>query len=234
MCGRFALTISPTALAKLFQLDEVPVLEPRYNIAPSQAVAAVIKGREEAKRILKWMQWGLIPFWAKDPGIGMKMINARAETAAEKPAFRDAFSHKRCLVPASGFYEWQKIGKEKQPYFIRLRDEECFAMAGLWQRWESKDGHTIESCNILTTDSNALMTPIHNRMPVIIDPHHFELWLDCARAAKDRLQQLLTPFPAHRMEAFPVSKSVNRPAHDAPDCVAPLPESSAGPELFGS
>lgn len=232
MCGRFALTISPVVLAKLFQLDEVPELEPRYNIAPSQAVAAVVKGREEAQRILKSMQWGLIPFWAKDPGIGMKMINARAETVVEKPAFRDAFAHKRCLVPASGFYEWQKHGKAKQPYFIRLRDEECFAMAGLWQRWEGQDGRIIESCNIVTTESNPLMAPIHNRMPVILAPDHHELWLDCDPVEKGRLLKLLTPFPAKRMEAYPVSKRVNRPTHDGPDCVAPLPESPASPDLF--
>jgi putative SOS response-associated peptidase YedK len=232
MCGRFALTISPQALAKLFQLEEVPELEPRYNIAPSQAVAAVVQGREEARRILKMMQWGFIPFWAKDPGIGMKMINARAETAAEKPAFRDAFAHKRCLVPASGFYEWQKRGKAKQPYFIRLQNEECFAMAGLWQRWEGQDGRIIESCNILTTESNALMTPIHNRMPVILAPDHYELWLDCDPAEKERLQQLFRPLPAETMEAYPVSKSVNRPTHDAPDCVTPLSENPASGGLF--
>ncbi len=236
MCGRFALTISPAGLAKLFELDELPALEPRYNIAPTQAIAAVLKGRDEARRILKMMQWGLVPFWAKDPGIGLKMINARSESVAEKPAFRDAFAHKRCLVPASGFYEWQKQGVQKQPYFIRLRDADGFAMAGLWQHWEGEDGQVIESCNILTTDSNEFMQPIHDRMPVILPPENYDLWLDSDTADKERLLQLLRPFPGDRMEAYPVSKSVNRPAHDAPDCIEPLQQGDgpeAAPGLFG-
>jgi putative SOS response-associated peptidase YedK len=235
VCGRFALTISPTALAKLFELDEVPEFEPRYNIAPSQAVSAIIQGRQEAQRLLKQMRWGLIPFWAKDISIGMKLINARSETAAAKPAFRDAFSHKRCLIPASGFYEWQKQGKQKQPYFIRLSEEEAFAMAGLWQRWEGKDGQVIESCNILTTRANKLVKPIHDRMPVILPAAHHQAWLDTTTTASESLQDLLVPYPAETMTAHPVGKQVNRPAHDSPDCIAPVnleDGTPAPPDLF--
>ncbi len=236
MCGRFALTISPTALAKLFELDEVPELEPRYNIAPSQAVAAILRGQEEARRLLRMMQWGLVPFWAKDPGIGARLINARAETAAEKPAFRDAFARKRCLIPASGFFEWQKRDQDKQPYFIRPRGEECFALAGMWQRWQGKDGQVIESCSILTTGANDLMRPIHDRMPVILQPDRHALWLDTAVNDPERLSPLLKPYPATAMTAYPVSKRVNRPAHDTPDCIAPLAGAegfTASPDLFG-
>lgn len=238
VCGRFALTISPTALAKLFELDEVPDFEPRYNIAPSQAVAAIVQGRQEARRILKQMRWGLIPFWAKDISIGMKLINARAETAAEKPAFREAFTQKRCLIPASGFYEWQKGGKQKQPYYIKVCNAQAFAMAGLWQRWEGQvDQETVmvESCNILTTDANELVRPIHNRMPVILPVANHATWLDTEATDRKKIQSLLVPYPAAAMTAYPVGRQVNRPAHDAPDCIAPLATgngASGAPDLF--
>ncbi len=232
MCGRFTLSVSPEVLAKLFELDEVPDLEPRYNIAPGQAVAAILAGRGEARRILRMMQWGLVPHWTKDPGIGARLINARSETVAEKPAFRQAFARQRCLIPASGFYEWQNRANGKQPWFARLRDEECFALAGLWQRWEGEDNLVIESCNILTTPANDLMRNIHPRMPVILPPADHELWLDPSTEDRTRLQQLLLPFAADEMTAHPVGKQANRPAHDAPDCILPLPPPDQPGDLF--
>jgi putative SOS response-associated peptidase YedK len=235
MCGRFALSISSVVIAKLFELDEVPDIQPRFNIAPSQPIAAILRqGRQEAKRILKQLQWGLVPFWAKDPSIGSRMINARSETVAEKPAFRHAFARQRCLIPASGFYEWQKVKGGKQPFFVRLQDEDCFAMAGLWDRWQGKE-KIIESCNILTTDANELMKPIHNRMPVILKPEDYALWLDPEKTEKEQLLELLRPFSPNAMVAFAVSRRVNHPTHDAPDCIDPLPEKKGGEnQLFES
>jgi len=225
MCGRFSLSITPEVLAKLFELDETPDLDPRFNIAPNQAVAAILRGREEARRTLRLLRWGLIPFWAKDPGLGARMINTRSETVAEKPAFRQAFAQQRCLVPATGFFEWQEREQDKQPFFIRMRDESCFALAGLWQRWEGQDhrkGEVIESCSLLTTTANDLIRPIHHRMPVILRPEDHDLWLDPAVKDKEQLQHLLLPFEAAALEAYPVSRRVNRPDHDAPDCIEPM------------
>ena len=229
MCGRFALTISPLALAKLFQLDEVPELEPRYNIAPSQAVAAVVKGREDAQRILKMMQWGLIPFWAKDSSIGSRMINARSETVAEKPSFRAAFRRRRCLVLADGFYEWQKLDGAKQPFYVTLQDREAFAFAGLWERWEGSENGVVESCTLLTCEPNDLLHPIHNRMPVILNPEDYSLWLDSGFQEAERLQALLCPYPSGRMQAYAVSRYVNSPRHEGPECIVPVDDAGATP-----
>jgi len=233
MCGRFALTISPTALAKLFQLDDVSSLEASYNIAPSQPVASVVQPDDSSERILKMFRWGLIPHWAKDPAIGNRMINARCETVAEKPAFRSAYKSKRCLIPADGFYEWQKLKRGKQPFFIHLHDKIPMAFAGLYQHWHAPDETVIESCTILTAAANDLMKPIHDRMPIIVAPADFPLWLDNITYKPKQLEKLLQPFPADKMIAYPVSTFVNSPRNNTPQCLEPIdPETSKGKNLF--
>lgn len=231
MCGRFTLTDPDADLAEQFNLPDVPDLQPRYNIAPTQPVAAVRVAAESAARELALLRWGLIPFWAKDPGIGARMINARSETAAEKPAFRAAFRRRRCLVLADGFYEWQKENGGKQPFYIRLRDGQPFAFAGLWESWKGEGETVIESCTLLTTQPNDLIHPLHNRMPVILHPRDYALWLDPEMQAAERLKPLLRPYPFEEMVAYPVSRFVNKPQNDDPRCIEPLPEDRPLPGL---
>jgi putative SOS response-associated peptidase YedK len=228
MCGRFTLTDPDVGLAVQFNLPEIPDMQPRYNIAPTQPVAAVRVARENQAREIVMLHWGLIPFWAKDPAIGSRMINARAETAAEKPAFRAAFRRRRCLVIADGFYEWQKQNGAKQPFFIHLRDRRAFAFAGLWEHWEGPDGSVIQSCTLLTCEPNDLVRAVHNRMPVILDPAGYDLWLDPQVDDPDAIQPLLRPYPAQRMDAYPVSRFVNSPGNDSPTCIEPLPDAGDG------
>lgn len=223
MCGRFTLISSAEDLVEQFQLFEVPSLSPRYNIAPSQPVATVRQSPGNGGRELALLRWGLVPFWAKDPSIGARMINARAETAAEKPSFRAAFRQRRCLVPADGFYEWQQQAQGKQPFYIRLRDERTLALAGLWEHWEGTEGATIDSCTVLTTQPNDLIRPLHSRMPVVLGPQDYDLWLDPNVQSPERLQPLLRPYPSGEMVAYPVSKWVNSPQNDGPRCIEPLP-----------
>ena len=222
MCGRFTLRTPPQALASLFDLPEAPPVEPRYNIAPSQPVLVVRLHPQTGQREFTFLTWGLVPFWAKDVKIGYRMINARAETVAEKPAFRAAYKYRRCIVPADGFYEWQKRDGGKQPYFIRMKDDRPFGIAGLWERWESPDGSVVESCTLLTTEPNERLRPLHNRMPVILAPEDYEPWLDVQGASPLVLQALLKPYPASQMEAYPVSTYVNSPRQEGPACVEPL------------
>jgi putative SOS response-associated peptidase YedK len=199
----------------------------RYNIAPTQSVVAAIgQFSDNTQRQLRWMQWGLIPSWAKDPKIGSKLINARAETVAEKPSFRSAFRQRRCLIPADGFYEWQQVegSRQKQPYFIRLQDERPFAFAGLYDRWASPDGEVLETCTILTTTANELIAPIHDRMPVILYPQDYDFWLDTSSFESERLQALLIAYPSVSMTLYPVSTMVNSPKNDRPECQQPLNE----------
>lgn len=221
MCGRFTLTVDPAQLQEQFRLSEAPAQEliPRYNIAPSQAVAVVAN---EAERKLDLYQWGLIPSWAKDPKIGNKMINARAETLAEKPAFRAALKRRRCLVVADGFYEWKKDGKGKVPMLVQMRDGRPFAFAGLWEVWHSPEKGPIRTCTIITTSPNALLEPIHNRMPAILQPEDYDRWLDPRELPADETVPLLRPFDASQMRAVPVSTLVNNPAFDSPECVLPV------------
>lgn len=222
MCGRFTLLIPGEELAETFALDSTPSVEPRYNIAPTQPVAVVRHNQDRDRRELVYMHWGLIPFWAKDPSIGSRMINARAETVAEKPAFRAAFKYRRCIIPASGFYEWQKQNGGKQPHYIHHKDGSPLAFAGLWEHWQSPDGSELESCTILTTAANEIMGPLHNRMPVILDPADFGDWLHSDGQGQDRLHHLLRPADDELLTAYPVSTFVNRPQNEAPDCIAPL------------
>ncbi|PHJ60457.1 hypothetical protein VF14_14740 [Nostoc linckia z18] len=222
MCGRFTLNQPVEALAKIFDVQQLPDLPAEYNIAPTQKVATLLQNPESKKREFQQLHWGLIPSWAKDPGIGAKTINARAETVAEKPAFRSAFKHRRCLVLADGFYEWQRQQGKKQPFYFRLQDGQPFAFAGLWERWQSPSNEEITSCTILTTAANELLQPIHERMPVILDPQDYDLWLDSQVQTPQTLQQLLRSYPAAAMTAYPVSTLVNNSRHNSPECIVPM------------
>jgi len=222
MCGRFALFTLSENLARQFGVSGAPAVSPRYNIAPSQAVDAVRAAATGGGREVASLRWGLVPSWAKDAAIGNRMINARSETVREKPAFRNAFRRRRCLIPASGFYEWQRREGQKQPYFVTMRDERPFAFAGLWDRWQGPDETAIESCTILTTAANAVVAPIHDRMPVIVSAAEYERWLDPALQDTEPLDGLLVPFPSEEMAAYPVSAKVNAPSNDDAECVAPL------------
>ena len=216
MCGRYTLRTPVETLAERFEIDDAPSsIAANYNVAPTQGVATVLV--EDGKRKLEMLHWGLIPSWADDPSMGNKMINARAETVAEKPSFRKAFRNHRCLVLADGFYEWQKGANGKQPYYIRMEDDSPFAFAGLWESWQN--GREIRSATIITTDANDVVTPIHNRMPVILHPEDYGLWLDPDFDEKEPLTTLLKPYPAEAMEAYPVSRSVNSPSNNEPSII---------------
>ena len=220
MCGRFSLSKSSQDVADLFRVQDLPGLSPRYNIAPSQPVAAVLVPPGATDRQLQHLVWGLVPPWADDPA-GSGMINARSETAATKPSFRSAFRYRRCLIPADGFFEWQKQPGGKQPHFIALQGQALFAFAGLWEHREGPDGSALDSCAILTTEPNALCATIHNRMPVILPAEAYDPWLDPANQNAAELQPLLGPFPPEQMTAFAVSRHVNSPRNDDPTCIAP-------------
>jgi putative SOS response-associated peptidase YedK len=217
MCGRYALTSPPEVIAQRFDLLWIPELEAHYNMAPSQMIPVVRdlgQGRE-----LTLLKWGLIPSWARDSAIGVKLINARAETLADKPAFRSAYRHRHCLIPADAFYEWQPIGGRKQPHCIRMTDRAPFAMAGLWERWASPSGQPVETCTIITTAANTLVSALHHRMPVILAPGDYTAWLD---AGNPNAQQLLQPFPSERLTSYPVTLRVNNVKNDDAGCLAPL------------
>ena len=224
MCGRYVLTAPGEVLAELFELDERPHLVTRYNIAPTQEVA-IVRARPEGGRELATVSWGLVPHWAKERAIGNRLINARAESLAEKPAFRDSFEKRRCLVLADAFYEWQKVDGRKQPWLLRLRGGGPFGFAGLWSTWRDRQsGEELESCTIVTTAPNELAAPIHDRMPVIVAQARHAEWLAPATVESAALAGLLVPYPADEMEAFPVSTWVNAPQHDDPRCVEMLPQ----------
>lgn len=239
MCGRFYLTTSADVLAQLFGIELARVADlrgpawgPRYNIAPSQEIAIVRVNEEVGQRELTLARWGLIPRWAKEPDIGTRTINCRAETADTKPGFRASFFGRRCLIPADGFYEWKVLGDgSKQPVLIRARAssgdtcERPFAMAGLWDRWESPDGSPVDSCTILTTEASEFVRPIHDRMPVIVRPSDHEAWLGAGETSRQdvtRLKNLCRPYPAELLTAHPVGRLVNSPRHDDPRCVQPV------------
>ena len=219
MCGRFIQYTAGDRLADHFHLPAAPELTPRYNIAPSQPVGA-IRIASGASREWVVLRWGLIPAWAPEPRTAYSTINARAETVADKPTYRQAFRQRRCLIPADGFYEWRKLGNRKQPYCIAPADGRPFAFAGLWERWE-RDGQVLESCTILVTQANALIASIHDRMPVILDPADEARWLDPAVTDPAALRPLLVPCPPERLRLWPVSPAVNATRHEGPDLMAP-------------
>lgn len=222
MCGRFTLSQSGEAVATAFDLEEVPTVPPRYNIAPTQPIAVIRSTIEHPQREFTYLSWGLVPSWSKDPKIGARLINARAETLAEKPSFRAAFKRRRCLILADGFYEWQRSPEGKQPYYFHLENHQPFAFGGLWEHWENGNGDVIESCTIITTTANEVLSSIHDRMPVILPPKGYDLWLDPTIEKDKDLHTLLRPYAAEEMVSYPVSPSVNNPRHDSPDCIHPL------------
>ena len=220
MCGRFYLDVPADELMSHFGLELAPALEPRYNIAPSQSVPVILNGARG--RELRMLRWGLIPFWAKDEKIGYRTINARAETVDSKPAFRAAFRHRRCLIPASGFYEWQVGADGKQPYCIHPRQRPLFAFAGLYEHWQDGTGKVVDSCTILVTQANDRIQPVHDRMPVILSAEHYPAWLDPQTKDPALLKPLLKSAPAEEIALYPVSKRVNSPRNDDVGCIAPL------------
>lgn len=217
MCGRFTQRQPATKLKKEFGVDELPEVEARYNVAPTQSILGVRQmpdGRE-----MGLLKWGLIPSWAKDSSMGAKLINARSETVTEKPSFREAFKRRRLLIPADGFYEWQRTEGRKQPFFFHMRDDHPFGFAGLWDRWQNPEGELIESCTILTTEANEVLRPVHDRMPVILHPEDYELWLDDDVRKVSLREDLLRPFPASEMEGYMVSASINSPRNQGAELI---------------
>ncbi|MEB3279415.1 MAG: SOS response-associated peptidase [Lyngbya sp.] len=217
MCGRFTLTCDSEQLAEQFQLSEVPEITPRYNIAPTQLVATVSINSKSEKRQLNWMRWGLIPSWAKDNKMGAKLINARVETVAEKPSFRQAIRQRRCLIVADGFYEWQKQKDDKQPYYLYLENHQPFAFAGLWERWKSPENQEIISCTILTTEASQEVRSIHHRQPIIIPENNYSQWLNPQLSEPEEILPLLASQPP--LNYYPVNPVVNNPRHDQADCI---------------
>ena len=222
MCGRFSQTAAPEIIAEQFNVKEPLLFQPRYNIAPSQSIAAILIEPDTTTRKLVMLRWGLIPSWAKDPKIGHQCINAKAETVAEKPSFRSAFKKRRCLVVATGFYEWQVQGNRKQPLWIGLKSKRPFAFAGLWEHWKPAEGEPLETCTIITTEPNELMKPIHNRMPVILAPTSYDQWLDPTFQKIETLNGLLRPYQSEELTVYPVSTLVNNPRQDVPQCLEPV------------
>jgi putative SOS response-associated peptidase YedK len=221
MCGRFTITLDPGELQTLLELGPfVHIVQPRFNVAPTQPVPIV---KDPVERAVELYRWGLVPFWAKDINIGSKMINARAETVNEKPSFKAAFKYRRCLLLADGFFEWHapEKGAPKTPYLFKLKDDKPFTFAGLYEHWQSKEGGELHTCTILTCEPNELVADYHNRMPVMLGDHTRWQWLN-PDADQDSLLDLLVPYPAEEMKCFPVSKAVNSPENDRPDILKPV------------
>lgn len=232
MCGRITLTSSAREIAEQFELEpdlELARLEPRFNVAPSQDIATVRQDRD-GRRALSMDRWGLVPHWAVDPAVGNRLINARAESVATKPAFRDALRSRRCLVPADGFYEWSGHGAARRPYLFRRSDRAMIGIAGLYDRWTSEGGEVVDSCTLITTEANATLAPFHDRMPVILAPGDYARWLDRGQEEPQALMSLLAPCPADWLDSSPVSTRINNPRNDDPECLVPEPQTG---NLFG-
>ena len=223
MCGRYLQLSSGAGLAAWFGFEGGPAITPRYNIAPSQSVPVVRQADADGRRECVLMRWGLVPSWAKEASFNFSTINARSETVASKPAFRNSFKRRRCLVPADGFYEWQATGgKHKQPFVIRPGDGKPLAFAGLWDRWQGPDGD-LESMTIVTTAANDLLRPLHERTPVILPQEHYALWLDTTVQKPDELTSLMVPYPDALLSVTPVSTYVSSPRNEGPRCLDPVP-----------
>lgn len=219
MCGRFTQRQPTAGLRKEFRVEEVPGVEAQYNIAPGQNILGARQapgGRE-----MTCLKWGLIPAWAKDPAIGAKLINARSETVTDKPSFREAFKRRRCIIPADGFYEWQRTASGKLPFFFHMRDDRPFGFAGLWDRWKGEGGEVIESCSILTTEANEILRPVHDRMPVILHPADYTLWLEGGERERALLRELLRPYPGEEMIGYAVSTAVSCPHNQGVELIEP-------------
>ncbi|MCP5475742.1 MAG: SOS response-associated peptidase [Lysobacterales bacterium] len=221
MCGRYFLDTLPELLAQQFRMHKYPVYTASHNIAPTQPMLVLRAHGEDNE--WAWLRWGLIPHWAKDVSIGAKLINARGETVAEKPAFRGAFKYRRCIVPASGFYEWKPGAKGKQPYAIVPEDDPCFGFAGLWEHWTAADGSVLETGSVLTTSANALMAPIHERMPVILQQDAYQSWIHGDPA---EVKALIRPWPDGGMRAYPVSRAVGNVRNNSPQLIEPVEAAS--------
>ena len=231
MCGRYRLSRRKQLVEEYFDAFGEEDWNPRYNIAPTQPIPVIRQHPKEPNRVLSLMRWGLIPSWAKDMSGAAGMINARSETAAIKPAFRDPMKYRRCLVPADGFYEWARRGTSKQPFCFEVNDGELFAFAGLWDRWKDPSGQWVKSCWILTTTPNAVTSAVHDRMPVILKRDDYDLWLDPGVTNVDALSDLLEPFEAGLMRSYPVSSRVNQVQNDDPECCAAIELQPATPAL---
>jgi len=218
MCGRYAFLSPPADVAAHFGLVECAEFTPRYNIPPGTDIP-VIRQSPEGKRVLHMLRWGLVPHWSKDPSIGAKLNNARAEGVQTKPSFRDAFRRRRCLIPADGFYEWKTEGRQKQPWYFSLKSGKHLAMGGVWESWRAPDGQILRTCAVITTGPNEVMAPVHDRMPVIIPPEHWQDWLS---AAPEKVDALLAPPAAQDMQAWPVDRRMSRTTEDGPDLIVPL------------
>ena len=232
MCGRFRLGKGREALKKHFAVESEVDWDPRYNIAPTQDVATIRQDRETPVRTLSLMRWGLIPNWSQDASVGARMINARVETAADLPAFREALKSRRCLVAADGFYEWKRLGKEKQPYCFSLQDDGIFGFAALWDKWRSPAGKMVETCSILTTSANSLVRDVHDRMPVILSREAYDLWLDPGFTRREGILELLQPLSADAMRKYAVSARVNDVKNEDAECAAPATPLPAQSSMF--
>jgi putative SOS response-associated peptidase YedK len=233
MCGRYRLSRRKQLVEEYFDAasgDED--WGPRYNIAPTQPVPVIRQHPREPVRDLSLVRWGLVPSWAKDTSAAARMINARSETAAAKPVFRDALRFRRCLVPADGFYEWSRTGKAKQPYCFEVNDGELFAFAGLWDRWRDPNGTAVETCSILTTAPNAVTAPVHDRVPVILDPDSYDLWLDPGMNNAAAASEMLKPYDARAMQCYPISTRINSVANDDEECSRPVEIANSQNRLF--
>ena len=229
MCGRYTITSAPEAIRALFRYPEQPNFPPRYNIAPTQPIPIV--RLQEGERHFALVRWGLIPSWVKDPKNFALLLNARGESVTEKPAFRNAMKRRRCLVPADGFFEWKPVGGRKQPYYIRAKSGAPLAFAGLWETWEGPNGEEVDTATIVTTRANCLLGTIHDRMPVIVPPKAFDLWLDCANVDAVTASALIAPAPEDLLETYPVSTAVNRTANDNAKLLEPVdPDAEPAPK----
>lgn len=233
MCGRYRLSRRKQVVEEYFdsvsgEVDWIP----RYNIAPTQPIPVIRQNPKEPIRELSLVRWGFIPSWAKDPSVAVKMINARSETADTKPAFRDALKSRRCLIPADGFYEWARTGKSKQPYCFEVDEGELFAFAGIWDRWKDPSGKLVETCSILTMTPNTVTSPVHDRMPVILDPEGYDLWLDPGMRNVAAASELLKPYDARTMRSYPVSTHINLVTNDDEACSAPVELAQIQNRLF--
>jgi putative SOS response-associated peptidase YedK len=218
MCGRFVTVIPAEELRAIFALIENPQIEPRYNIAPMQK-AGIVRQAEDSTNRFDFLKWGLVPSWSTDPTKGSMLINARSETVKEKPSFRHAIKTNRCIIPISGFYEWTLVGKEKHPHYIYITDKSVMGLAGIWEHWKSPDGTALETFSILTTTANKRLEPLHERMPVILHPSDYDLWLDKKLTDPNHLDHLYKPFPDEMIEFHEVPTLVNNPRFDSPACI---------------
>lgn len=233
MCGRYRLSRRKQLVEEYFDTEsDEPEWTPRYNIAPSQLVPVIRQNPKEPRRELSLMRWGLIPSWAKDASGVARMINARSETAGTKPAFRDPLTNRRCLIPADGFYEWVRTGKVKRPYCFEVNDGELFAFAGMWDRWTDPNRNTVETFSILTTSPNAVISAVHDRMPVILDRDSYDMWLDPGMRDMTTVSELLKPYDAQLMRCYPISTRINHVANDDEECSSPLEVTEAQARLF--